>query len=100
MEGKQSFHFDMEVITSMVRGTKVRISRAHLQNFLQVSDVGYKVDLKKAFKSRDLDSWNMLEALVHLGVKYKSTHKMGRYSVLISSFPESHRFSSTCLPPI
>ena len=79
------------MITSTARGTRVRIHRAHLESYLQVSDVGYKVDLKKAFKPRDLDSWNMLEALVRLGVEYKSTRKTKRYSVLTSSFPESHR---------
>ena len=65
--------------------------------------MGYKVDLKKAFKPHDLDSWNMLEALARLGIKYKSTRKIGRYSVLTSSFLESHRlliylFASNIIP--
>ena len=77
VEGKQSFHFDTEDITSVVWGTSVQIHRAHLQTLLQVSDVGYKVDLKKAFTPRDLDSWNMLETLVRLGVEYKATRKSG-----------------------
>ena len=76
-ETKQSFHFDTEEITSTVWGTSVRIHRTHLQSLFQVSDVGYKVDLKKAFTPRDLDSWNMLETLVRLGVEYKATRKSG-----------------------
>ncbi|XP_027171769.1 uncharacterized protein LOC113771382 [Coffea eugenioides] len=91
VEDKKVFHYDTEVITSTVRGRKVRVHRADLERYLHVSDVGRKVDLKKAFKPNDLDSWNMLEALVRLGVEYKATRTTGRYSVLTSSFPESQR---------
>nr|XP_027083704.1 uncharacterized protein LOC113706005 [Coffea arabica] len=103
VEDKKVFHHDTEMITSTVRGRKIRVHRADLESYLHVSDVGRKVDLKKAFKPNDLDSWNMLEALVRLGVEYRATRTTGRYSVLTSSFPESQRlliylFSSNIIP--
>ncbi|XP_071911330.1 uncharacterized protein [Coffea arabica] len=103
VEDKKVFHYDTEVITSTVRGRIVRVHRADLECYLHVSDVGRKVDLKKAFKPNDLDSWNMLEALVRLGVEYKATRKIGRYSVLTSSFSKSQRlliylFASNIIP--
>ncbi|XP_071910196.1 uncharacterized protein [Coffea arabica] len=103
IEDKKVFHYDTEVITSTVRGRKVRVHRGNLERYLHVSDVGNKVDLKKAFKPNDLDSWNMLEALVRLGVECRATRKTGQYSVLTSSFPKSQHlliylFASNIIP--